>query len=174
MHRNTKKKQNLPIDSREKAVLLEKGAECQKIGGAGGTASCRGYRGRAPKPCAAALFPQTSVALFAGIGGQLRVFRQPASFWERALKFSAANRFSNRWERKFVGGVLASGHRFHYNELQTLTCRFGAERCVERYSLHRKGGRKAWRVPPPARDSFKGFCGCAAFCWRASWWASVC
>jgi len=31
--------------------------ECQKSGGAGGTASCRGYRGRAPNPCAAALFP---------------------------------------------------------------------------------------------------------------------
>ena len=53
-------------------------AECQKSGGAGGTASCRGYRGRAPNPCAAALFPQTSVALFAGNGGQLGVFRQTA------------------------------------------------------------------------------------------------
>ncbi len=50
------------------------GAECQKSGGAGGTASCRGYRGGAPKPCAAALFPQTSVALFAGADGQLGVF----------------------------------------------------------------------------------------------------
>ena len=53
--------------------------ECQKSGGAGGTASCRGYRGRAPNPCAAALSPQTSVALFAGNGGQLGVFRQTAS-----------------------------------------------------------------------------------------------
>ena len=78
------------------------GAECQKSGGAGGTASCRGYRGGAPKPCAAALFPQTSLrvrstededspkgyrspkpaarsgagrkALFAGADGQLGVF----------------------------------------------------------------------------------------------------
>ena len=51
-------------------------AERQKSGGAGGTASCRGYRGSAPNPCAAALSPQTSVALFAGNGGQLGVFRQ--------------------------------------------------------------------------------------------------
>jgi len=34
------------------------------------------YRGGAPSLCAAALSPQTSVALFAGIGGQLWVFRQ--------------------------------------------------------------------------------------------------
>ena len=75
-----------------------------KSRGAGGTASCRGYRGGAPKPCAAALSPQTSLrvhstededspkgyrspkpatlcgagrkALFAGNGGQLGVFRQ--------------------------------------------------------------------------------------------------
>ena len=53
-------------------------SECQKSGGAGGTASCRGYRGRAPNPCAAALSPQTSAALFAGNGGQLGVFRQTA------------------------------------------------------------------------------------------------
>ena len=53
--------------------------ECKKSGGAGGTASCRGYRGRAPNPCAAALSPQTSVALFAGNGGQLEVFRQTES-----------------------------------------------------------------------------------------------
>ena len=51
-------------------------SECQKSGGAGGTVSCRGYRGSAPNPCAAALSPQTSVALFAGAGGQLGVFRQ--------------------------------------------------------------------------------------------------
>ena len=50
------------------------GAECQKSGGAGGTASCRGYRGGAPNSCAAALSPQTSVALFAGNGGQLGGF----------------------------------------------------------------------------------------------------
>ncbi len=72
-------------------------SECQKSGGAGGTASCRGYRGRAPNPCAAALSPQaprtrtarraTAVrspprhvagrkALFAGNSGQLGFFRQ--------------------------------------------------------------------------------------------------
>ena len=51
-------------------------SECQKSGGAGGTASCRGYRGSAPNPCAAALSPQTSVALFAGNGGQFWAFRQ--------------------------------------------------------------------------------------------------
>ena len=54
-------------------------SECQKSGGAGGTASCRSYGGRAPNPCAAAIFPQTSVALFAGSGGQLGVFRQAAA-----------------------------------------------------------------------------------------------
>ena len=32
-----------------------------KSGGAGGTASCRGHRGGAPNPCAAAFFPQTSL-----------------------------------------------------------------------------------------------------------------
>ena len=47
----------------------------KKRGGAGGTASCRDYRGGAPKPCAAAHFPQTSAALFAGANGQLGVFR---------------------------------------------------------------------------------------------------
>ena len=59
-----------------KDVAFSRSAECQKSGGAGGTASCRGYRGSAPNPCAAALSPQTSVALFAGNGGQLGVFRQ--------------------------------------------------------------------------------------------------
>ncbi len=49
---------------------------CQKSGGAGGTASCRGFRGRAPKPYAAAFFPRTSEALFAGAGGRSGVFRQ--------------------------------------------------------------------------------------------------
>ena len=81
------------------------GSECQKSGGAGGTVSCRGYRGGAPNPCATALSPQTTLrvrstededspkgyrspkpatpsggagrkALFAGAGGQLGVFRQ--------------------------------------------------------------------------------------------------
>ena len=82
------------------------GVHCKvsKSGGAGGTASCRGYRGGAPNPCAAALSPQTSLrvrstededspkgfrspkpaahrgagrkALFAGNSGQLGVFRQ--------------------------------------------------------------------------------------------------
>ena len=80
------------------------GDRSAKSGGAGGTASCRGYRGGAPNPCAAALFPQTSLrvrstededspkgyrspkpttlcgagrkALFAGNSGQLWVFRQ--------------------------------------------------------------------------------------------------
>ena len=36
-------------------------SECQKSGGAGGTVSCRGYRGGAPNPFAAALSPQTSL-----------------------------------------------------------------------------------------------------------------
>ena len=58
-------------------MTLRQVSECQKSGGAGGTASCRGYRGGAPNPCAAALSPQTSEALFAGNGGQLVVFRQP-------------------------------------------------------------------------------------------------
>ena len=57
-------------------LLLSSNTECQKSGGAGGTASCRGYRGGAPNPCAAALSPQTSVALFAGDNGQLCFFRQ--------------------------------------------------------------------------------------------------
>jgi len=61
--------------------------ECQKSGGAGGTASCRGYRGSAPNPCAAALFPRTSVALFAGNGGQLGVFRQTGGCACAALFF---------------------------------------------------------------------------------------
>ena len=72
--------------------------------------ACRGYRGSAPNPCAAALSPQTSLrvrstededspkgyrspkpatlsggagrkALFAGAGGQLRVFRQATPAW---------------------------------------------------------------------------------------------
>ena len=71
--------------------------ECQKSGGAGGTVSCRGYRGSAPNPCAAALSPQTSVALFAGAGGQLGVFRQAElSFF---AVFSVPQRFysSFRW-----------------------------------------------------------------------------
>lgn len=55
-------------------LLLSSNTECQKSGGAGGTASCRGYRGGAPNPCAAALSPQTSVALFAGDNGQVRGF----------------------------------------------------------------------------------------------------
>ena len=38
--------------------------------------ACRGDRGRAPNPCATALSPQTSVALFAGVDGQLGGFRQ--------------------------------------------------------------------------------------------------
>ena len=42
-------------------MTLRQVSECQKSGGAGGTASCRGYRGRAPNPYAAALFPQTSL-----------------------------------------------------------------------------------------------------------------
>ncbi len=36
-------------------------SECQKSGGAGGTPSCQGYRGRAPNHCAAALSTQTSL-----------------------------------------------------------------------------------------------------------------
>ena len=42
-------------------MTLRQVSECQKSGGARGTASCRGYRGRAPNPYAAALFPQTSL-----------------------------------------------------------------------------------------------------------------
>ena len=70
-------------ESAKQAFRPEKGRkapECQKSGGAGGTASCRGYRGGAPNPCAAALSPQTSVALFAGNSGQLGVFRQAEAF----------------------------------------------------------------------------------------------
>ena len=68
------------------------GAECQKSGGAGGTASCRGYRGGAPNPCAAALSPQTSVALFAGAGGQLGVFRQAEAELRKKLRLGYINR----------------------------------------------------------------------------------
>ena len=45
--------------------------------------ACRGYRGSAPNPCAAALSPQTSVALFAGNGGRLGVFRQAETAFVR-------------------------------------------------------------------------------------------
>ena len=96
--------------------MREKRAECQKSGGAVGTASCRGYRGGAPNPCAAALSPQTSLrvrstededspkgyrspkpatlrgagrkALFAGSSGQLGVFRQAERFCLRREKRS--------------------------------------------------------------------------------------
>ena len=42
------------------------GLSVLKTGGAGGTASCQGFRGSAPKPCATPLCPRTSAALFAG------------------------------------------------------------------------------------------------------------
>ena len=91
----------------DRRAALESTSECQKSGGAGGTASCRGYRGGAPNSCAAALSPQTSLrvrstededspkgyrspkpamrsragrkALFAGNGGQLGGVRQTAA-----------------------------------------------------------------------------------------------
>ena len=44
--------------------------------GAGGTASCHGFRGSAPKPYAAALAPRISQALLPGDGGQSEFFRQ--------------------------------------------------------------------------------------------------
>ena len=90
------------------AFWNERHQSVKKCGGAGGTASCRGYRGGAPNPCAAALSPQTSFrvrstededspkgyrspkpatpsgagrkALFAGASGQLGVFRQTDAF----------------------------------------------------------------------------------------------
>ena len=58
---------------RKASVLSKKVA---KSGRAGGTAFCRGFRGRFPKPCATAHFPRTSEALFADAGGRSWVFRQ--------------------------------------------------------------------------------------------------
>ena len=70
------------------------GSECQKSGGAEVSASCRGYRGEAPNPCAAAHFPQTSEALFAGNDGQLGIFQQtvpPSSGGFYMLPFSVGS-----------------------------------------------------------------------------------
>ena len=83
----------LVLGHRKGGVFVETPPQSvKKSGGAGGTASCRGYRGGAPNPCAAALSPQTSVALFAGAGGQLGVFRQAEAELRKKLRLGYINR----------------------------------------------------------------------------------
>ena len=48
----------------------------RKSGGAGGTASCRGFKGGAPKPCRVTHFPRTCVAVFVDKRLLLGVFQQ--------------------------------------------------------------------------------------------------
>ena len=57
--------------NQKRAVMRLPVQRIEKTGGAGGTASCQGFRDSAPKPCATVLFPQAGTAMFAGTASKL-------------------------------------------------------------------------------------------------------
>ena len=82
--------------------------------------ACRGYRGRAPNPCAAALFPQTSEALFAGKGGQFWFFRQTEKIFSASPLQDGCAREHKKHRRLRKTAVCSVA----YESVLALTCSF--------------------------------------------------